>query len=258
MNEWMLNHSDSSYWLATADLFEQAIKTGLPADGSIPLFHGDSYQDVMPLSPWLVPSKALVVINEQLIQQGILLESDYSAIDVLDHLRSLLLAGLDGEEVLFRFYDPRVIAPMLNLMQESEKYSFMGNIRTLLYWDSETVITLINPLNHDYKKHDEPWWVIKPNHLTNLYQMDTHCRVLERRFWSVIPEVMEKHFSSNQIIKDALSYSSENHWSLEKAELYALSLLLTSVNASIEDIASKFRLSINETSTLTKFSKVEA
>ncbi|WP_218762981.1 DUF4123 domain-containing protein, partial [Vibrio cholerae] len=33
--------------------------------------------------------------------------------ELLSHLQSLLIAALEGEEVLFRFYDRQVILPML-------------------------------------------------------------------------------------------------------------------------------------------------
>lgn len=124
MKEWILNHANHVYWLVTADLFKKALNENMPVDEAIPLFCLNTFKDLMSLSPWLVPAESLTVLDEKLIQQGLLLKSDYPTNEVLNHLRSLLLAGLDGEEVLFRFYDPMVIAPMLNLMQESEKYLY--------------------------------------------------------------------------------------------------------------------------------------
>lgn len=256
MKEWILNHANHVYWLVTADLFKKALNENMPIDEAIPLFCLNTFKDLMSLSPWLVPAESLTVLDEKLIQQGLLLKSDYPTNEVLNHLRSLLLAGLDGEEVLFRFYDPMVIAPMLNLMQESEKYLFMGNIKTLRYCHLETTITLNNPLHDCHKQHEEPWWVIQPEHLVNSYDLDIHCQILDRRFWNVIPEVMEANVTSNIIIKDALIYASNQQWSSDDAELYALSRLLETSNASIADIAPKFHLSSVETTALVKFSEV--
>lgn len=256
MKEWILNHANHVYWLVTADLFKKALNENMPIDEAIPLFCLNTFKDLMSLSPWLVPAESLTVLDEKLIQQGLLLKSDYPTNEVLNHLRSLLLAGLDGEEVLFRFYDPMVIAPMLNLMQESEKYLFMGNIKTLRYCHLETTITLNNPLHDCHKQHEEPWWVIQPEHLVNSYDLDIHCQILDRRFWNVIPEVMEANVTSNIIIKDALIYASNQQWSSDDAELYVLSRLLETSNASIADIAPKLHLSSVETTALVKFSEV--
>jgi len=258
MKEWVLDHSNHIYWLVTADLFKKALNENMPADEAIPLFCIGQFKDLMPMSPWLLPSESLTVLNEELLQQGLLLESDYPTNEVLDHLRSLLLAGLDGEEVLFRFYDPIVIAPMLNLMQESEKYLFMGNIKTLRYCHLETTITLNNPLHDCHKQHEEPWWVIQPEHLVNSYDLDIHCQILDRRFWNVVPEVMEANVTSNIIIKDALIYASNQQWSIDEAELYALSQLLVTSNSSIANITKKFHLSSSDATTLVKFSEVKA
>ena len=256
MKDWILNHVNHVYWLVTADLFKKALNENMPADKAIPLFCLNTFKDLMSLSPWLVPAESLTVLDEKLIQQGLLLESDYPTNEVLNHLRSLLLAGLDGEEVLFRFYDPMVIAPMLNLIQESEKYLFMGNIKTLRYCHLEKVFILNNPLHDCHKQNEEPWWVIRPEHLVNSYDLDTHCQILDRRFWNVIPEVMEANVTSNIIIKDALIYASNQQWSSDDAELYALSRLLVKSNASIADITPKFHLSSVETAALVKFSEV--
>ncbi|MCZ4372955.1 DUF4123 domain-containing protein [Vibrio diazotrophicus] len=258
MKEWILNHANHIYWLVTADLFKKAFNENMPADEAIPLLCIGQFKDLMPMSPWLVPAESLTVLNEELLQQGLLLESDYPTNEVLDHLRSLLRAGLDGEEVLFRFYDPIVIAPMLNLMQESEKYLFMGNIKTLRYCHLETTITLNNPLHDCHKQHEEPWWVIQPEHLVNSYDLDIHCQILDRRFWNVVPEVMEANVTSNIIIKDALIYASNQQWSIDEAELYALSQLLVTSNSSIADITKKFHLSGSDATTLVKFSEAKA
>ncbi|MES1384198.1 DUF4123 domain-containing protein, partial [Vibrio cholerae] len=66
-----------------------------------------------------------------LLQQGIFLTSHSSTSELLSHLQSLLIAVLEGEEVLFRFYDRQVIVPMLNAMRDLERNDFLGPVEKL-------------------------------------------------------------------------------------------------------------------------------
>ncbi|WP_462055269.1 DUF4123 domain-containing protein, partial [Vibrio cholerae] len=87
---------------------------GIVFDGTQVVFHGETFAPVMSLSPWLIPvSDKVLELSDELLQQGIFLTSHSSTSELLSHLQSLLIAALEGEEVLFRFYDRQVILPML-------------------------------------------------------------------------------------------------------------------------------------------------
>lgn len=124
--QWLSEQTSNVYWLADHLTFKQAVanNSGIVFDGTQVVFHGETFAPVMALSPWLVPVSDMVSdIDYECLQQGIFLSCSCPSTELLSHLQSLLIAALEGEEVLFRFYDRQVIVPMLERMDEIEKIS---------------------------------------------------------------------------------------------------------------------------------------
>ena len=115
MKAWITGQSEPVYWIATAKSYQDAVNSTPSLNNATPLFTGDMYAQVMSLSPWVVAPESLLDIDDSILTCGIFITSNAGLEDVLAHLRSLLTAGLFGEEVLFRFYDPKVIFPMFEL-----------------------------------------------------------------------------------------------------------------------------------------------
>ena len=91
-----------------------------------------------------------------------LIASPYPVEQLVRHWQSLLIAGLDGEEVLFHYYDPRVLAPMLATYTETEICQFLGPTTSLLIWD-QTDWRAYSPYpKADLTEHTEPWWRMQP------------------------------------------------------------------------------------------------
>ncbi len=152
------------------------------------------FANAMPLSPWLVPvDESLAAVSQETLQQGLFFTSSADLQELTDHLRSLLTAGLDGEEVVFRFYDPKVLLPMLMVMDESDLNALFGNIKELIAFHTETdqLQTWSSTRVTPFELQPAPWWPMKEAHLKPLYSTQTHAVILEKRFWEVLPESME-------------------------------------------------------------------
>lgn len=134
IQQWLMEQKTPTFWLLDQQAFKCVIaaNNGIGFDGTQILFHGETFAPVMSLSPWLIPvSDKVLELSDELLQQGIFLTSHSSTSELLSHLQSLLIAVLEGEEVLFRFYDRQVILPMLDAMRDLELNDFLGPVEKL-------------------------------------------------------------------------------------------------------------------------------
>ncbi len=253
MRTWINQQSTHVFWLATASAYKDAVMQIGSITDAHPLFYGDEFSETMPLSPWLVPITSLIQLEDELLKQGILLCSNQPMFSIVNHLRSLLIAGLDGVEVLFRFYDPQVIIPMLGQMNEADRSKFMGNIYIWAYWHNESVTALSNPHVEKFNSAERPWWIIKPEHLEHCYNLETHGYIFERRFWHVIPDVMKQLPDATEHIHNSLTFAISKSLTPEQRELYVLADLLQRSNCDFDTQAAKFNLSFDEKQTLRKY-----
>ncbi|EMP4394210.1 DUF4123 domain-containing protein [Vibrio fluvialis] len=248
ISEWLDTKSLPVFWLAKAEPFKQAVSEngGFAFEHSIPIFHGDMFANAMPLSPWLVPvDESLAAVSKDTLQQGLFFTSSADLQDLTDHLRSLLTAGLDGEEVVFRFYDPKVLLPMLTVMDESDLNALFGNIKELTAFCTETdqLQTWSSTRVTPFELQPAPWWRMKEAHLKPLYSTQTHTVILEKRFWEVLPESMEALDQPVEIIKQTLVQAQSQGFNPEQGELAVLNMLVQRTPVSMEEVCLAFHLS---------------
>lgn len=255
MQTWIASQQVKVYWLATASVYKEALKQIASIDYSVPLFFGETFKESMVLSPWLAPVTSLNEVDNQTLKQGLFLCSDRPVFDILSHLRSLLIAGLDGVEVLFRFYDRSVFSPMLHRLSDKERSALMGMIETWAYWEEDRVTAYTNVSHEQFTTHTEPWWVITLEHLQGSYNTEIHANIIERRCWKIIPEVMRSLFDTPQHIQTSLEYANLNSWNKERAELYSIAKLISDTDFEIESIALNLQLTDSEKTILFKCSE---
>ncbi|TVO31781.1 DUF4123 domain-containing protein [Vibrio algivorus] len=184
-------NQEHAYWLVSSDIHQQAIKQnhqhGFP--DALALFHSESFKQVMSYSPWLIPIQPeLQHVDSDTFNQGIVLVSQAPMWDIVTHLRSLLYSALDGEEVMFRFYDPKVIVPMCATFTQDEINAFLGNSQQLACIQDGQLIIYHNTTQFDYQPHSETWWKIQPQHLEPLYKVDEHAKAIVSRLWEKLPK----------------------------------------------------------------------
>jgi hypothetical protein len=64
---------------------------------------------------------------------GVFLKSDATPRELRKHFRQFLMVQLaDGEEVYFRFYDPRVLRVFLPTCTQPESEQFLGPVQSLV------------------------------------------------------------------------------------------------------------------------------
>ena len=177
-----------------------------------PLYGGTEFTDDILHGPWLLPLAQLPnwltwwQEQERAGQaQGVLIASPYPVEQLIRHWQSLLIAGLDGEEVLFRYYDPRVLAPMLATFTETEICQFLGPTTSLLIWDQVDWRAYSPYPEADLTEHTEPWWRMQPAHFVGQPgEKETCLTNIEQWLWQQAVELTTKQYEKFGDIRYAL------------------------------------------------------
>jgi hypothetical protein len=199
-----------------------------------PLYGGTEFTDAILQGPWLLP---LVQLADWQIEwqkqecegqaQGILMASPYPVEQLVRHWQSLLIAGLDGEAVLFRYYDPRVLAPMLTTYTEIEICQFLGPVTSLLIWN-QTDWQVYSPYpNADLTEHAEPWWRMKDEHFVGQFGTKETCLTnVEQWLWQHASELTTAHYEQHGDIRDMLARQYDEMNQQNIPDLWLPSLLI--------------------------------
>ena len=257
LSGWFKSCEAQSYWLADSHAHQCAIKElGFGFEDSLPLFSGDAFGQVTSLSPWLVPaSDELLSLKEETLDQGIGLASTVLPNLIVAHLRSLLLASFNGEEVIFRFYDKSVIEPMLRTMEEDERNQLLGNIDQLAV-TADSLQCYFNRSLTAYRLQSRPWWKIQQSHLTELYNADIHAKSIERRWWNLVPQIMAKLNHPQQLIFATLEKARQQGYEPDAREACVMVELARQTQTQLSDLTAPFQLTFDELKTLERMNKV--
>ncbi|MCE0492489.1 DUF4123 domain-containing protein [Vibrio salinus] len=249
LNEWFNESLYSCYWLVDSQTFEMALEANNYQNfkDTFILFDNTPFEDVMDFTPKLIPvSEEVKNLPKEILNHGIGLKTEAPKTQLLEHLQSLLLAALDGEEVLFRFYDINVISPILREMEQGELEQFLGNIKSLAVFAENGLETYSNNNESQYRYQNRPWWIIKPRHLEHLYNVENHARLLERFWWEKIPVVMAELDDSLNVITQFLKQGVERYPSKEKAELFTLKQMTHLTNIPLNEVTGNLLLDEDE------------
>lgn len=160
--------------------------------------------------PWLLPRPDrdfLAWMFENREQRpGIFLSSGQDVQLLRQHLASLFWAIQQGEEVIFRYYDPGVIGPMAERFELAESRAFLGPIQSLLAISGEQIWTLANA-EPQGELRSAPWWKIEDHHLPDNSLVGLHN--LERWLWRHLEAEMMKIYGEGVDIAQTLKASFE-------------------------------------------------
>lgn len=253
LKSWLATNSGTKFWLADNNAHKLAVaEYGFGFEGELPLFTGPEFQSVQAFSPWLVPvSEGLLQVSSEVLAQGIAISSQALATDILEHLRSLLFASFEGEEVMFRYYDLKVLSPMLLQFEENERSRFMGNIDEIAYLDDELKM-YSNNLKTSFELNRTTWWNILPHHIASLYQRETHAKSLNRRWWQLSSRMMERVENSELVILSALKRAQTNGFESSQWESCALVEIAGHANVHLSELSIPFHLTFDEVKLLEK------
>lgn len=171
---------------------------GMQNDASVHLlYQRTAYAELAEYGPYLVrtaPDGALTRHFEAHWQNhaGLLLASNAELDVLLDHLRSLVHARVDGgQAVLFRYYDPRILPLWLETLAPQERNLYLGPIQRIYRPTVEGQALLVQRDNQPTEAQryaDEPWL-----HL-NAEQLDTLSGAKQTLFEERLMEHLLSHF----------------------------------------------------------------
>ena len=141
------------------------------------LYQHTAYSKLADIGPILVPVSpssplAHIFALEWSATAGIWLESEAGEDVVVQHLRSLIHACVEGDAtVLFRYYDPRITRLWLTGLEPQARDRLMGPIRLVLLpklAHSSGFIRQENPEQPIAQYTEKPWLCLTPEQLDHL------------------------------------------------------------------------------------------
>ena len=177
-----------------------------------PLYAGTEFAGDILSGPWLLPLAQLPGWEGWWQEQetasqatGLLLASEHEPVMLLKHWQSLLIAGLDGEEVLFRYYDPRILAPMLYTFTEDETRRFLGPTNELVIWHNDDWLAVSPYPQPDLTSHTEPWWRMQEPHFVGQPgEKEVTLFNIEQWLWRNANELTTELYEQHGVIADLL------------------------------------------------------
>lgn len=113
------------------------------------LFHSDRAPELIRFAPYIVALPPTSAALEPLVDfgwgkdWGIYLTSAATGDDLIQFLRRLLISTLpDGQQVLLRFYDPRVLRTLLSNAAPQQWQHFFGPVRSYLMPDEKPQVAI--------------------------------------------------------------------------------------------------------------------
>ncbi|MFM2590150.1 DUF4123 domain-containing protein [Vibrio sp. TBV020] len=253
LSDWLKSYESGTYWLADNHAHKCAVEIhGFGFNDAVPLFSGPMFESTLSLSPWLIPvSNEVLSIDDKVLNLGIGLNSSAEMSDVLAHLRSLLLASYQGEDVVFRYYDKSVIGPMLSVMNQSEVNHLLGNIDEVALAD-ESLNRYSNNSQEEFALKEGVWWKVQERHLKPLYNVNLHAKSIERRWWNLLPQMMERLTAPEMVISGALTRAKTKGYDPEQWEACALIEVSTKTETHLSELSQPFQLTFEELKSLEK------
>ncbi len=191
---------------------------------AFPLYLDSEFDAQKEIGPWLLPNPTddfLFYFQGQ--PSGFVIYYSDNIDTQIQHWKSLTFAGLDGELVLFRYYDRMVLEPMLSAFSQIELSTFLGTANRIKIISNDIPVSFKNSaprLTHQL----EPWWRIEKHH--SQYSLKRHAWIVERLAWQRFPELMKTVYNLNfdiqlkliGFLKQGRSYQLSN----EELEAYSM------------------------------------
>lgn len=158
------------------------------------LYQHTAYSGLLNISPVLVPVEAHSALAQTFTREwrataGIWLESEQATAVVVQHLRSLVHARVEGDvTVLFRYYDPRITGAWLGDLEPQARDRLMGPVRLIVLPESlqaGAAIRQENPTQPIGQYASNPWLALGTEQLEQLgaarrhglaQQLIKHCQ----------------------------------------------------------------------------------
>ncbi len=171
-----------------------------------PLLNDDQFENAHQYGPWLLP----VTLNDitwlaNASDSGIVVATEMPLTVTRQHFAALFEAGFGGEIVLFPFYRPDFIAPMLQKMSEDELSTLLNRHNLGFCYLGQWVHYSDSCQAEPHTPQTSPWWQIQPHHLDTTENLPLITANLKSWLWQQFPEAMDHHLKQGREINSLIS-----------------------------------------------------
>ncbi len=268
----------NKYWFAQADVYQKALTFG-EINNAKAAFVGDAFNAVSHLSPVIADMEELSFVPNEVKMQGMILFSDASMYEVIQHLNSLFLMMYEGEEVLMTFYRPQIFIQLMSGFSDLDVSNFLGNIKEWYAFEEggeqpkayKRLESYVE--QHPYQLQARPWWKLTAEQMKAFYSPLAHVNALVRSLWNEFPAQLREHKTTiNNMVYNALNEAFKQDWSLEQekppyrdfgfsdteyCELYVLARVCDNTEITCQQMIEAFRFNPDEQFKLYDFSQSE-
>ncbi|PSV31895.1 MULTISPECIES: DUF4123 domain-containing protein [unclassified Photobacterium] len=234
------------YWVVNHESYKEVLNSNASyLESAEPLFTTDHFHNLVDVSPWVIKTtnnhKSL---NEALLTKGIMFEAPSYEM-LIAHLRSLLMAGYQGESVMFRFYDPDIFNAVYQKSTLERRVLFLGAAHRVYMTINGEQTCLENPYPDQFSLQQAPWWVLNDEDFSELYNINNHAYCVSRRLWQNVPELMEK-LSKKESDLTALFHQGSLSIERESLEFWTIAQLIVTTHTPSSLVIEQLRLDRDE------------
>ncbi len=248
MKKWVSQHieqGDSVYFIIDPTFDHNLLSSFASMNGDArTLLDIHKYPNAAEIGPWLLSiQREHIVWLSHFVDAGIVIATQHPKKVTLEHFASLYHANLAGHIVVFPYYKPLFIAPMLEKMESGELAYFLNQHHLGVFGDGKWTTYHAPEMIKPVKSQSEAWWAFKEHHFPqeeNLPFLQMNLRIW---LWQKFPEKMEmSHKQSIDVDAVISGYLQQTEKPLvERALLAAIAILL-----GAQEISSPFTASMIE------------
>lgn len=170
--------------------------------------------------------------NNQSDGEGFVFSSSYPADLVFKYWRSLLVVFLDKREVFFRYFDSRVMAPMLKAFDPPTCKKFMGPANSLMIFDQVGEWAEFSSESpHLVNVQSMPWWEVQSSQMVETDRPTQTLKVnLKRWLWVHQHPWMNELYRNGEdvdlLIDEAFKQAVDNNMPAKLRPAFVVNLLV--------------------------------
>lgn len=163
---------------------------------AMPLLSSDLFKNAQECGPWI-----LSITAKDITWLGDALDVSFTIACNLpfkitrEHFSSLFEANLAGDTIIFPFYKPRFIIPMLERMNEAERILFLNGHDLGLQHENQWVTYLTENKDEIKPIQISPWWKVESHHVSKQENIPLITANLMSWLWQRFPDAMDGHLN---------------------------------------------------------------
>ncbi len=200
-----------------------------------PMLDEQRFVNASEQGPWLLPVHPQHIgWLDKASEAGVVVASQHPTEFTVRHFSSLYEANLGGHIVLFPFFQPTFIFPMLERMVNSERNAFLNQHDFAGQFHGQWMSYVSTSTVSISESYEYPWWDIQSHHVHQEDNVPLLLSNLKSWLWQHFPQVMETHVrQGNDVDAIILPFLSQTENSLSQRVLLAAVSVVTQVGLNI-------------------------